>query len=332
MNSFFELLQLSIGTREGLSEMPSAKEWEVLLEEAVRHGVAGIMYPVMQKLYNEKSASIPKSIILQWSGNAIQYKKANERVSKQCEKVLAHFRQAGFQAIVLKGQSNLANYPSHLRDYRVTGDIDVWVKGKCKEDVYQFVHQLFPDEIYRYVHIGFPVYSDIAVEIHLRPSYLCNPFHNHRLQAWFDSIDLDDLLDQDKFREFNAVFQPLHIYKHVLRDGITMKQLLDYYFLLKFQPHQDKDLLDKLDLLSFCEDLNAVVMHLFEGKSLPTPSSKQLLDDIFIYGKSGSTPIEGIWKRISHFSRTYSNEILWRPYYKLFHIFLQVKHKLPFAS
>ena len=307
--------------------MPSTTEWEGLFDDAVRHGVAGIMYPAVQKLYNDPNTSISKSVILNWSGVAIQYKRQNQRVSNQCEKVLDHFRQAGFQAIVLKGQSNLANYPSHLRDYRVTGDIDVWVKGKSKEEVYEFVHKLFPDEIYRYVHIGFPVFSDIAVEIHLRPAYLCNPFHNHRLQAWFDSKDLDSFQDLDKFREFNAVYQPLHIYKHVLRDGITLRQLLDYYFLFKLHPYQDKDILNKIDLLPFCEDLNAVVMHLFEGKTLPTPSSKQLLDEILIYGKSGSAPVNGIWKRIRHFSRTYSNEILWRPYYKLFHIFLQIKHK-----
>lgn len=332
MELFLELLQLSIGSRESLSVKPSAEEWKKLLDLAVLHGLVGITYPAVQKLANETGVTIPKSVILPWSGASLQLKNENERVAAQCEKVLAHFRQAGFQAIILKGQSNLPNYPSNLRELRMTGDIDVWVKGKSKDEVYRFVHKLFPEEKYRYVHVGFPVFSDIAVEIHLRPAYLCNPFHNYHLQAWFDNIDLDSLQDIEKFRDFNAVYLPLHIFKHILRDGITIRQLLDYYFLLKNNPRQDRDILKKLSLLPFCDDLDAVIMNLFEGTPLPSTSSERLRDEILIYGNSGSAPVVGIWNRIRHFSRTYSNEILWRPYYKLFHIFMEIKHKFPFAS
>ena len=40
---FFELMQIAVGNREGLSHIPSRKEWAELYDESERQAVTGIL-------------------------------------------------------------------------------------------------------------------------------------------------------------------------------------------------------------------------------------------------------------------------------------------------
>lgn len=319
MKQVFELIQVAIGVRDELSRMPSETEWDTLFTEASHQGLIGITYVGIRKLVRLPGYTLPHKLLLKWSGAAVQLKDQNARVSAQGDRVLQHFRDAGFQAIILKGQSHLPNYPVHLRDYRAPGDIDVWVKGLDKKQVFQFVHNEHKDADYTYLHIQMPVFSDTSVEIHYRPSYLFNPFFDHRLQQWAESIDLETLLNERVFRNFNAIFQPLHLYRHLAWEGISIRQLLDYYFLLKQRVEIDYDNLKRLGMYDFQKDLSEVVYHLFEDKPLSNYSARKLLDDILIYGKLGSNPIKRTRYRILHLSKFYSKDILWMPLAQLYH-------------
>lgn len=47
---FLELLQVTLGAREKLSNIPSPNEWDAIYEEAQRQAVAGIMVNGLDKL------------------------------------------------------------------------------------------------------------------------------------------------------------------------------------------------------------------------------------------------------------------------------------------
>ena len=318
MDYNIELIQIAIGTREELSRMPSDAEWDALFNEALHQGLIGITYFGVKKLVRQSRCTIPHKILLRWSGAAVQLKDQNAHVTTQGERVLRYFHEAGFQAIILKGQSHLPNYPEQLREFRAHGDIDVWVRGVSKKQVLKFVHNDYPDTEYTYLHIHLPVFSDTSVEVHYRPSYLFNPLFNHRLQLWTDSIDLEALHNEYAFRNFNAIFQPLHLYRHLAWEGISIRQILDYYFLLKQNPEIDNATLKRLGIDEFQKDLTEVVYHLFENKSLNSSSSKKLLDDILIYGRLGLNPIKRTRYRIFHLSKFYSKDILWMPLAQLY--------------
>lgn len=318
MSQIIELVQMAIGVRDELSRVPSDAEWDALFTEALHQGLIGITYVGVRKLMGQPECTLPHKLLLKWSGAAVQLKAQNAHVSAQGERVLRFFRNAGFHAIILKGQSHLPNYPEHLREFRAPGDIDVWVRGESKKLVFQFVHKDFPEAEYTYLHIHMPVFSDTSVEVHYRPSYLFNPLFNHRLQLWSNNVDFDALQDECAFHNFNAIFQPLHLYRHLAWEGISVRQLLDYYFLLKQNPENDYATLKRLGLDEFQKDLTEVVYHLFENKSLNSSSSKKLLDDILIYGKLGSNPIKRTRYRILHLSKFYSKDILWMPLAQLY--------------
>lgn len=307
-----------MGSREQLSEIPTAKEWETLFQEVSLQGLAGITYIGVKKLLKQPGWTLPKPLLLVWSGCAVQLKEENERLSTRVDRVVRHFREAGYQAVILKGQSHLANYPEVFRDLRTPGDIDVWVRGEKRTSVYDLVRKDFPDAEFGYLHIHFPVYSKTEVEVHIRPAYLCNPFRNRRLQQWADSIDLDSLKDLDNFRDFNAIFQPLHLFKHLFREGINIRQLLDYYFLLKQCPNEDKKKLRLLGIDRFTEDLRSVVYYLFEDLPICSITGKRLLNEIMIDIANANNNAEGEFDRLKRVLKIYPGEVLWRPYFWLF--------------
>ena len=318
MVMIFELVQVALGIREQLSKMPTEAEWKILFEEALHQGFIGITYAGVMKLMEQPGCILPKNILLKWSGAALQLKDKNSHVTAQGERVLRYFRDAGFQAIILKGQSHLPNYPEHLRDYRAPGDIDVWVRGESKKKVYDLVRKDCPDEKYGYLHIHYPVFSDTSVEIHIRPAFLCNPLRNHRLQQWADSLNLEALREPRAFRDFNAIYQPLHIFKHLLREGVTLRQLLDYYFLLKQKPNTDYVILRKFGLDRFCRDLQAVVYNLFENKPILSSSGNQLLEEVNKDIMEATQQSVDEWGRIKRVVWMYPGEVLWRPWFWIF--------------
>lgn len=93
----------------------------------------------------------------------------------------------------------------------------------------------------RYHHIGAPQINGVDVEAHFRPLFLDSPFRNWRLQRWFldnaqfglhDAKVADAVLPVPTV-SFNAVYQLCHIYRHLFDEGIGLRQLLDYYFVLR---------------------------------------------------------------------------------------------------
>jgi hypothetical protein len=70
-----------------------------------------------------------------------------------------------------------------------------------------------------------------------------NFVHNHRLQKWFleqadaqfgNRVELPDNAGTVAVPtpEFNAVFQLVHLYTHVLNKGVGLRHIIDYYYVL----------------------------------------------------------------------------------------------------
>lgn len=87
------------------------------------------------------------------------------------------------------------------------------------------------------------LYKDIEVEVHYVLEVFLNIRKNRRLQKWFanhqkwifsstgDVNSIGKLITPSL--EFNVFYILLHIYRHFLYEGIGLRQLMDYYFVLK---------------------------------------------------------------------------------------------------
>ena len=235
---FFDFLRFCIGSE---SEIPSSlkeADWKVLYRIAQKQCLVGILFDGIQKL-PPAEVGMSKDLLLQWMFQCQMLEKANVRLNDAAIQVSEWFRKKGFRTCILKGQGNALMYPNPYS--RTPGDIDIWVEGGDKR-VISFVRSISPHEKACYHHIEFPSYKGVEIEVHYRPSFLLCFWHNRKLQKYYERVKEEQfshrvmLGEQGEIAiptaEFNLIFQLTHIYAHLMNEGIGLRQLLDYYFVL----------------------------------------------------------------------------------------------------
>ena len=235
---FLDFLRFSIGSE---SEVPSSLkevDWKELYAIAKKQCLVGVLFDGIKKLPAEH-VGMKKELLLQWMAESQMLEKANVRQNDAAIQVSEWFRKKGFRTCILKGQGNALMY---LNPYsRTPGDIDIWMEGGDKR-VISFVRSISPHEKACYHHIEFPSYKGVEVEVHYRPSFLLCFWHDRKLQKYYESVKEEQfshrvmLGEQGEIAiptvEFNIIFQLTHIYSHLMNEGIGLRQLLDYYYVL----------------------------------------------------------------------------------------------------
>ena len=102
-----------------------------------------------------------------------------------------------------------------------------------------------PTASYHHVHLP-PTKDHIVVEVHFRPSSgNFNPFTNRRLQRWLEQEiasscqPVDEGFNVPSVR-FALMMQLSHVQRHFLVVGIGLRQICDYYWLLKNSTDEDR--------------------------------------------------------------------------------------------
>lgn len=241
---FFELIRVVLGTQDTLSRPPSAKEWKTLYEIAKKQSLVGVCFAAVQRLSSVEDSinnkpytiNLPEVMYFTWLGMAAKIQQRNEVVNKRCEELQLRLSKDGVKSCIIKGQC-AARYYGGLALMRQSGDIDVWMEGG-RDKVLEYVQSVAPTREVIMQHAHLHVFDDVEVEAHFSPSELQSPLHNRRLQKWFNiQTEKECHLVESGFEgpsaQFDAVFMLSHIYKHLMAEGIGMRQLMDYYFMLK---------------------------------------------------------------------------------------------------
>ena len=235
---FFEFLRFCIGTVQEVPSSLKGADWRVLYAMARKQCLVGVLFDGIKRL--PADVGMDKGVLFQWMAQNQTLRKANARLDKAAVEVAEWFGRKGFRTCVLKGQGNALLYPPGME--RMPGDIDLWMDGGDRK-VVSFVRSLSPDEKVCYHHIGFPEYNGVEVEVHFRPSFLFCFRHNRRLQGYYERVMDEQFAHKVKLgeqgevavpkAEFNLIFQLTHIFTHLMNEGIGLRQLLDYFFVLK---------------------------------------------------------------------------------------------------
>ena len=143
---------------------------------------------------------------------------------------------------------------------------------------------------------------------------------------------------------FNRIYILVHIYRHLFHEGIGLRQLLDYYFVLHqgFTEEEREETMRMLRSLKM-ERFTAAVMWVLQevyGMDdrylLTTPDEREgrfLLNEIMMAGnfghyderlqhEQGETTLHWALRKIKRnfrFVRSYPSEVLWSPLFKLWH-------------
>ena len=235
---FFDFLRFCIGSAKEIPGSLKEADWKELYAIAQKQCLVGVLFDGIKKLPAEH-VGMEKELLLQWMAESQMLEKANVRLNDAAIQVSEWFQKKGFRTCILKGQGNALMYPNPYS--RTPGDIDIWVEGGDKR-VISFVRSISPHEKACYHHIEFPSYKGVEVEVHYRPSFLLCFWHNRKLQKYYERVKEEQfshrvmLGEQGEIAiptvEFNLIFQLTHIYAHLMNEGIGLRQLLDYYYVL----------------------------------------------------------------------------------------------------
>lgn len=247
-NLFFEFLRFSLNECIGWTRVISAEEWRGLLEMAKRQTLVGVMFEGVKRMEGENKP--PRDVLLEWFALAERIKASNKKLNEGCIAVTKHFEEHVFYSCILKGQGNAQMYPQP--ELRVPGDIDVWVWPKDevagasklsvrRRKVVDFIVANVGMQPCFYHHIDYPLLKTTEVEVHFTPTWLHCPGHNRRLQRFFEreaiasfnnKLAIGEGVCAVPSRELNVVFQLIHLQNHLIGEGIGLRQMMDYYYLL----------------------------------------------------------------------------------------------------
>ena len=234
---FFDFLRFSIGSAKEIPGSLKEVDWKKLYAIAQKQALLGVLFYGIQRLPKELAPE--QKLLMQWMVMAEMIRKQNIRLFLDSVKVCKNFENEGFANCILKGQGNALLYPDPYM--RTPGDIDIYLSGGRKK-IMKYVDQVCPNQVMRYHHVDFPVMKT-AIEVHFTPSYMFCPIHNRRMQKWFEKVMGEQCNHwvslPDGFGEihvplvsFNVIYILSHLYRHIFTEGIGLRQLLDYYFVL----------------------------------------------------------------------------------------------------
>lgn len=351
MTLFFELIQVVCGNREGLSRVPTATEWMSLFQMSQKQALVGVCFYGIQCLPKEQQP--PKGLLLQWFALAEQIKNRNRRVNARACELQKLLEDVGLRACVLKGQgvARLYDFNDKLGAYRQSGDIDVWVDGE-RDDTIRHMKAHYKCGRAVIHHIDVEVFDDVPVEVHFVPSYsyslpryrVYKRFFNEYKNECFVPSGLGFCVPS---LGFNVVYMLLHIFRHVFHEGIGLRQLMDYYFVLRNlndnlsvnRNANANKALREMGLLRFAAAVMYVEQEVFglqKEYMLCEPDEKAgrfLLDEIMRAGNFGQYDprireahsggslmlyMKNV-KRIFSMVRYYPSEVLWAPFWKVGH-------------
>lgn len=345
MDLFFELLQVSLGTRDLLSCVPTDDEWVSLMEEAKRQAVLGVMMSGLERLSGQ--VIVPEEVMVKWFSRAQKAEKQYDLHRARVHELSSLFRNAGFANCVLKGISISRYYP--LPQRRQSGDIDLWVAGPRK-DVMAWLRSRYKIGHNVWHNVGVEVFMDVPVEIHFHPAWVYNPIDNHHLQLYFESKKQAIMASDSQGCgyacppvEFDAVFSLVHTFRHLIAEGVGFRHIVDYYYVLCQLNREGEEsisyvlgIIRKAGLSKFASAMMWVLQEVCgmpSSELLCAPNEREgrfLLDEVLRGGNFGHHRHDN--RRRNSFARTfallphYPSEVLWMFPWKVWHWFWRKRH------
>lgn len=323
-------------------------EWKDFLTWAEQHAIVGIIFSGIEKAGG--LLSIPREELFQWIGDAQQIEMQNKLLNKKCVEVVQEYRNAGYECVVLKGQGNATMYPNPL--LRTSGDIDILIKNADRKDLCKYVTKKYVTEGMRYHHIEY-MDGTVPVEVHFIPCQMNNYFYHRKLMKWLNEHavwnNMHELPDgvgdiPVPSWEYNVIFQLAHMMHHFFDEGIGLRQMIDYYYLLKSdvrgQMDDVKETLKYLNLYDFAGAVMYIMKEVLrmEEKYLIVPvderRGKTLLNEILKGGNFGHSSglaqnnaakkyLQKTWRNMQ-LVKEYPAEAFCEPIFRTWHYFWRI--------
>ena len=245
ITAIFAFLKYCLGYKGDMSRVIAGMNWHELYSFASKQALLGLCFDGIERLGEEypeelKQNPIGRELLMTWMGKAQQICRQNMKVNAVASKLFSMLREDGLRCCILKGQGNALMYPNPYS--RTPGDIDVWIDAS-RERIMEYTQKKFElgDDI-RLQHLETSL-DGVPVELHFFPCSMNNILYHARLQKWFrrnadlqcsNVVSLPDGAGDIAIptTAFNVVYQLTHLYHHFFDEGIGMRQIIDYYYVV----------------------------------------------------------------------------------------------------
>ena len=340
---------------------PSAGEWSVLFKSAQKQALIGLLATGLERLSDNQLP--PKSLLLQWIGLITQIETRNKQLTDVCAHLSEQLSQDGFSVCILKGQANHVYYPDSIANRRTCGDIDVWVvpsnyDNNPVKSVMGYLENHYDVTGLCWLHASMNDTCGVPVEVHFRPSFMNEPLHNRRFQRYFHSIEkfsclkpIDGKLLPAMRVDEDVIYQMNHIYRHLIDEGVGLRQVVDYYYLLRaWNEKHKRSKLETMKIVSWLgmQRFAGALMYVLrevcgmQEETFLCPASESdghfLLNEILLAGNFGQSDprlktVSGesgnlkfqicrAWRRVKRnmrFVSSYPGEVIWEPLARMWH-------------
>ena len=366
ITAIFAFMRYCLGKKENMSKVVAGMNWQELYSFASKQAILGLCFDGIERLGKEnpeelRQNPIERKLLMAWMSKAQQIHRQNMKVNIVASKLYSMLRGDGLRCCILKGQGNALMYPNVYS--RNPGDIDVWVNAS-REQITEYAKNHFEiGEDIRYHHLETSL-DGVPVELHFFPGIMNNSVYNARLQKWFkrnadlqcsNVVSLPDGIGEIAIptTAFNVIYQLAHLYHHFFDEGIGMRQIIDYYYVVsmlnvncEMLTWLPKDL-KHLGLWKFAGAVMYVLheaLGLSEEKMIAPMDEKRgklLLAEIlnggnfgrhftkyggFTHQSMGKKYFLKIWRNM-HFITFYPAEALSEPIFRTWHFFWRLKQR-----
>lgn len=317
-SAFIDFLRWSLHPTDKVPTSVSLIDWQKLLTFAKMQTTVGIYWEGIQIL--EDVANKPtEDDVMDWMGDYTKIARRNAKTNDAIANLTKFMHDNDIEFFVFKGQTVASFYS--FPEMRTSGDVDFYVFKKDWAKAKSLLEKevTITDE-HSGQHLEFSKDS-IPFEMHYHTAVFAS---KSKQRYWDELIDsyFDEILDHVKINgvevptlppTLNAIYLFVHIYHHFLKEGIALRQFIDWMMFFEAK-HKEIVLpeltakLDKLGLLSAFKAFGAVLTEVLgmDASCFPyslTESDKRYVDKIMTivlrygnFGKYGRKEQQGGWK------------------------------------
>lgn len=238
--AYFDFIRFCLSDTAMPPQSISEIDWSDFIRFCKEQTITGILFHGLQKL--DKSYPRPSTVeILRLYRLSEQTEQQNRQVYKDAARLTTHiYNKYGVRSCVLKGQGNALMYPTPY--IRTSGDIDLWVDA-TPQKIIRIAREMDRNSEIGYHHIQIFT-MPTPVEMHFFPSFQGNLFYEYRMRKYFTRHKEAQFTHRTMLPDnggiictptdsFNRIFQMSHLMHHFFFEGIGLRQMIDYYYLLR---------------------------------------------------------------------------------------------------
>ena len=293
-------------------------DWQELLSFAKKQTIIGIYWQGIQRL-GDVANKPSEDDVMDWMGEYTKIVRRNTKTDDAVAWLAKFMRSNNIGSFVFKGQTIASYYPTP--EIRTSGDVDFYVLKKDWDRAKSLLEkEVTITDDHSGQHLEFTK-DGVPFEMHYHTAVFAS---GSKQRYWDDLIDsyFEDVLDHVDINNvsvptlpptINAIYLFIHIYHHFLKEGISLRQFIDWMMFLEAK-HDEivvSELTAKLERLGLLRAFKAfgavlTVVLGMETKYFPyslTDNDKKYVDRILAivlrygnFGKYGRKEKQSGWK------------------------------------